>query len=500
MKAFLVRGVPTSMQMDGWWLNSRGADRRPKTPERKGSSSMLWRAGTLIALLVLGDILIWQVARPGVSLALFGMAILGAAWFLANRQGSLGLVAGLVFFLPVIERVQAISVMFWVLGLLLGGGLVGMARWPGLGGWITSAFRLVLLMPGMIVFDMCHNRSAFAISHKAHMRAMLRDWILPVGVGFLFCALLTQANPMIEKWFQTVTQFSWLTGFSLARVFFWIGTACLTWPFLRLSTVKHRLAIGFSHSVHPLPSTIFNATSVKRSLVLFNLVFAVQTMTDLAFLWGGAALPEGMSFAEYAHRGAYPLLMTALLAGAFALASRPFTTGNTALKLILMAWVVQCVLLVISSMVRLSYYVESYGLTHLRLAAAIWMLVVAVGLCLLIWQILRDRSACWLLLRAGALGVATLYVASFHSFAASVAAYNLAHFPVPDAYYICYLDRAALPIIQAYEAENGVTLCYSPRPSAPAFNDWREWGFRDWRTMASLEKNSTVGDATWPAF
>ena len=35
---------------------------------------------------------------------------------------------------------------------------------------------------------------------------------------------------------------------------------------------------------------------------------------DAAWLWGLAPLPEGLTLASYAHRGAYPLVVTALLA------------------------------------------------------------------------------------------------------------------------------------------------------------------------------------------
>ena len=66
------------------------------------------------------------------------------------------------------------------------------------------------------------------------------------------------------------------------------------------------------------------APEILRSLILFNLLFAVQTVLDLIFLWGNAGLPAGISYADYAHRGAYPLIATALLAAAFVLvAMRP---------------------------------------------------------------------------------------------------------------------------------------------------------------------------------
>ena len=47
----------------------------------------------------------------------------------------------------------------------------------------------------------------------------------------------------------------------------------------------------------------------------------VQTVLDAAYLWGGVALPDGMTYASYAHRGAYPLIVTALLAAGFVLAA-----------------------------------------------------------------------------------------------------------------------------------------------------------------------------------
>src|SRR5690606_27350298 len=57
-----------------------------------------------------------------------------------------------------------------------------------------------------------------------------------------------------------------------------------------------------------------------KTLVVLNAVFLVQLALDARYLLLGAALPEGMTYAQYAHRGAYPLIVTALLAGAMVLA------------------------------------------------------------------------------------------------------------------------------------------------------------------------------------
>ena len=133
---------------------------------------------------------------------------------------------------------------------------------------------------------------------------------------------------------------------------------------------------------------------MSRSLILFNALFALQSGLDLVYLWGGAALPDGMSHAEYAHRGAYPLIVTALLAAGFVLIA--MRRGGPAeqsrlIRPLVLAWIGQNVLLVISSIFRLDLYVAAFSLTYLRLAAFIWMGLVAAGLLLILIQIMLRK-------------------------------------------------------------------------------------------------------------
>ena len=134
---------------------------------------------------------------------------------------------------------------------------------------------------------------------------------------------------------------------------------------------------------------------MTRSLILFNALFALQSGLDLTYLWGGASLPDGMSYAHYAHRGAYPLIATALLAAGFVLiAMRPGGPAEQSrlIRPLVLAWIGQNILLVISSIFRLDLYVAAYSLTYLRLAAFIWMGLVATGLLLMLIQIISWKA------------------------------------------------------------------------------------------------------------
>ncbi|MCX7094214.1 MAG: DUF4173 domain-containing protein [Methylobacter sp.] len=48
------------------------------------------------------------------------------------------------------------------------------------------------------------------------------------------------------------------------------------------------------------------------SLVLFSGLFALQSSLNIAFLWSGKVLPDGLNYVEFAPAGAYPLLFICL--------------------------------------------------------------------------------------------------------------------------------------------------------------------------------------------
>lgn len=485
MKTFLVRGVPNAVQMDSWWMNEPPSPRAPT--RRSGDAPALPNIAALIALVIAGDTLTWQ-AEAGLSLALFGMLILLTLWLLTGRKGWGGLVLGAAMFAPLVEQAQALSLGFFAGGLVLGAVWIVLGGWPGLSPWLGAALRFLTAAPRATLTEVRTGAGAILSQRpNASGQDLMTSWMLPIGFGLVFAALLISANPMLKSWLSDATSPRWITDIVVLRLLFWGGLALIILPFILAPHLREQLKLGFRPRVALAAPAAFNAASITRSLILFNVMFAVQTALDLTYLWGGAALPEGLSYASYAHRGAYPLLATALLAGLFALLARPFTDGSRALRLALLAWVGQNVFLVLSSLLRLELYVGAYGLTHLRLAALIWMIVVALGLCLVIVQVIRSKPACWLLTRAALLGVAALYASSFLSFSATIAEHNLSKEYVLDPGYVCSLGPHALPAVYAYEARVGHRLCAGPKITSIEYADWREWGFRDWRLQRSLE-------------
>jgi len=149
---------------------------------------------------------------------------------------------------------------------------------------------------------------------------------VPSLFSVIFVALFASANPLIERWISGLDPRDATSHVNLARTLFWAFVLSTVWPFIHVRWRKRKeraaaVPVADTARVASDFSNLFSVDAILRSLILFNLLFAVQTLLDVIYLWGNAKLPSGISYGDYAHRGAYPLIVTALLAAGFVLAA-----------------------------------------------------------------------------------------------------------------------------------------------------------------------------------
>ncbi len=427
----------------------------------------------LLALLVLlADLLFWHHPAPGLAFPLFTFAVFAAATLDLRPKRLPGPTALLLLLgaLPALDHAQPLSLAFLAAALALSLAWARhsdstFAELPeatlGLAARLPARWTLCLRAPAR---------------HRP-TRPLARDWALPVLGAITFTALLAAANPVLADLLAPPSDPAGL----VLRVLFWAAMALGLAPFLDRDPPEPLTL--------PLPEARLpglNPGSVRRALWLFNLVIGVQTGLDASILLGGAALPEGMTYASYAHRGAYPLLATALLAGGFALAARPFLEAQPGLRPLLLLWLAQTIALSAAAFLRLDLYVGVYGLTWLRLYALIWIALTAAGLALTLWQVARAKPNRWLFTRAAALLLATFYALGFVNLAGVIAERNLA-LSRPDYAYLCSLGpmasaAAARAAVEDPEAKGRLAFCLT----APIPTDWRGWSLRAWRVRRTL--------------
>jgi Domain of unknown function (DUF4173) len=511
--------VPSRLANDGWWLCDGppiAATVIPFPNIQRGSASMTnlaqpesviasartnivtIRLAAAIGLAALADWLFYD-EYAGISVVMFSIVL--ASVSLATNLETVDrrklLPAGLVLIvglLPAVEHLNALSLGFVLLALGVAAAMPTDHGFDNLADRSRALRELYLFAPFRLA------RDAIGALNLPGISSGIAVWIVPVLMSCVFLMLFASANPLIEKWLSAANLAKMTANLSAPRILFWLLALSLIWPFVYLRWRRKPAAA----SAPAVVATEFLSTeTVLRSLILFNLLFAVQTVLDVVYLWGSAALPADITYASYAHRGAYPLILTALLAAGFVVvAMRPGGPAeqSNVIRPLVYLWVAQNVMLVISSILRLDLYVQIYLLTYWRIAAFIWMLLVAAGLVLIVARIALQRSSSWLI-RVNLIAVLlTLYVCSLTNFAAIIADYNVSHSREvtgkgvnADINYLVSLGPQALPGINKSRGirEGDWTLVASRDSLVDRFQreaaSWRAWSLRDWRLRRYLD-------------
>ncbi|MCP4618710.1 MAG: DUF4173 domain-containing protein [Bradyrhizobium sp.] len=467
------------------------------TPAR--SNVVVLRLAASVGLAALADWLFYD-EHAGISVVIFAIALAGCSLVtnfaaLERRRlfaAGLVLIAGLV---PAVEDVNVLSLGFVLLALGVAAAMLTNPGFDGLADRARALRELYLFAPFRL------PRDAIAALDLPGISSGIAVWVVPVLMSCVFLALFASANPLIEKWISAANLAKLTANVSLARIWFWLLALSLIWPFVYLRWLRRPVR---TQAPAPGATEFLSTATVLRSLILFNMLFAVQTLLDVAYLWGNAALPADITYAGYAHRGAYPLILTALLAGGFVLiAMRPGGPAEQSaiIRPLVYLWVAQNVMLVISSILRLDLYVQVYLLTTWRVAAFIWMLLVATGLVLIVARIALQRSNGWLI-RLNLIAVMlTLFACSLTNFAAIIADYNVSHSREVsgkgvqlDMNYLFSLGPQVLPAFDrspAIRAGEPALVCRR-NSLVDRFQletaSWRAWGLRDWRLKRYLKE------------
>jgi hypothetical protein len=313
--------------------------------------------------------------------------------------------------------------------------------------------RILMQIPGLNYLPTLRR-----VSNKTIVAARLpffAKMILPAVSTFAFAVLLAIANPVLDRALQHINVFRWLLPSSL-----WgpvvAGFAVLVfWPLLRIapspaSPAEEAQAIPAWHR------TFFQPISVAVTLFILNTLFAFENLLDMQHVWFSGLLPGNLSHAEYVHRGAYTLIVTAVLAAAlmiFMMWPGSATAQSASIRKLVYVWSAQNALLVASSMKRTFSYVDAYGMTEWRLAGLVWMGLVGFGLASICWHIVRQRSNHWLINSNLIASFLLLMVCGFVDGRALVANWNvdraIADFGRGNDYdYIVSLGPSALPALK----------------------------------------------------
>ena len=399
--------------------------------------------------------------------ALFG---LGALAGVRPRWGNLWLLAPLFFFaVMVFVRADPLLILFNVMTILLLLGLLvhffggGRLERLGLVGYplvLTQTALAALARPPSLV-SAGVDLGAVRRRGGSHLAPVARGCLLALPVLTVFTCCLASADEVFADYVSDLFHLEflphlgeWLWRGAMIGAVAWVVAGSLACAIHRREEPDKVLAP--EKAFDDLRQTVrLGFVEVTTLLTSVDLLFLVFVWIQFTYLFGGRTniTLEGYTYAEYARRGFFELLLVSLMALGLILILYHLTRRDTArqerLFILLSSLMILFVLVILASAFqRLMLYEDAFGYTRLRLYGHVFMLwlgAVFGWFLVLLWR-RSGRFAIGVFVAA----IGFLVTLNLINPDALIAERNLARYQATgklDVYYLITLSDDAVPAL-----------------------------------------------------
>jgi hypothetical protein len=423
----------------------------------------------VLALAVIVDLLTFQ--HPvGLGLGISGALFATAVWLsgrllrfpsTATAKG-LALLVTAVSWIPTVRASPVLTAFSLVALSLLGLWCARVLVYDDLRTWTveryvgaaaTTAFAAVFETPDFLAEGVTSR------DPSSKLKRILVGLLMVVPVMAVFIALFAGADAVFSRFVSN------LVDFDAGRlVLHMLAILLLAWAGLGL--LRH------ARRVEPAPVRSRGmrrlTTETASALTALGALFAVFVLIQFAYLFGGLETNTGLTYAQYARKGFFELVIAAALVVLIALTVDRVVQAATRSRLVdtlLLVLIAETLVILASAITRLLAYVDAYGLTQARFYAAIFLAWTGVVLVLAAFLFPRSKRAGFALASLVA-AVVLLFATAGVNPDGVIARTNLTKHPV-DEVYLSSLSSDAVPSLVG--RLDGSMLCeMTDRPG-----DWR---------------------------
>ncbi|NMM97624.1 DUF4153 domain-containing protein [Bifidobacterium olomucense] len=265
-----------------------------------------------------------------------------------------------------------------------------MANWTM--GWTVSLFTHWSLL-----VETCSRCIDMAVSDDTGPKQGNHTIVRKIGIALLislpmFCLLIPLLMQADEVFSYGVTHL--FDHIDFTQLLVHTAAVLIPAPFLfsLLASVETRTREPELHALREAETRkAFDPIITTTVLGLVLALYAVFCAVQFTFLFAGAGLPDGYTYASYARQGFFQLLFVATLnlAGfglvlTFAPRTKPLLTLQIGL-------VAATGVMLVSATTRLGLYINTYGMTWLRWLSLTFILLLALVLTLALVRLFRER-------------------------------------------------------------------------------------------------------------
>jgi hypothetical protein len=426
----------------------------------------------IISISALFFLLLFYSKSPGINTLLITCYSAGLWWFLRKES------PGKTFYLLLGGTfVSSIGVLlghspfsifiFWLcLLLFLGNFAYVQLRHIQFGPRIL--LYSITRVPGTFFNRITPRKKSSGINYNAVMKFVF----LPVIIIIVLLVIYSQANEMFSKSMNGLLNhigdlFSFL---SVPRLLFaLLGALIFTLCFieipyesilrpdqaLKFDLVRIRIKTAFG----TLNRLLLRKQQVAVILfVILNIMIAWLNFLDLKHIWFGFTWDGGF-LKMMVHEGTYLLIVAVLISMAISIyylqGNIIFLKNNRFFKTLVILWLAQNMVMVVSVAIRNNYYVEYFALAHKRIFVYFFLLLCIAGLVSIIVKIVNQKTTGFLVSVNSVAVYIVLLVSACFNWDAIIARYNFKHYDQSFVHYdyLLYLNDAALPYLAKTQPE-----------------------------------------------
>jgi Leucine-rich repeat (LRR) protein len=292
-----------------------------------------------------------------------------------------------------------------------------------------------------------------------------RFWIrLGIGAGILiivivFFVLYQRSNPLFLDLTRKIkldfiswpwVRFTFL-GFLLLYGFFYHRNfpAWLRWDAGRSGVMNPEIYAAKENRIFGKPVQLsWEISSGVILLGLLNLLLLVVNVLDIYYLWITKELPTGMTYSDYVHQGTTNLIISIVLAILIILfffrGHINFAEKGKAIKIVAFLWIIQNIMVLVSTGYRNYLYISEYSLTYRRIGVYIWLVLTLIGLVTTFMKIYGKKSNWYLFRSNGWAFYIILVLFACQNWDLVITKFNIEKSKKLDKYYLLSLESPAV--------------------------------------------------------
>ena len=264
--------------------------------------------------------------------------------------------------------------------------------------FLMKDYIKIIFLPLKFILPLFRTLSELFSLHKVNKKQktlshIVRGIVMAVPVIFIFVLLFSSADLIFQKYVSDLITINIQPETFIRIILILIVT------FIFIGAYAYIFQESKKQKDIKQEDKKYIIGNIESSVVLgsINILFLLFILVQLTYLFGGESniSSQGFTYAEYARKGFFELIAVAVISLLLLLTIEKYTVQKEKspilwFKILSTAMIAQVIVIMVSAFTRLLLYEEAYGFTTLRLYSHVFIILLGIIFCLLVYKIHWD--------------------------------------------------------------------------------------------------------------